>query len=192
MARVRMRQGSDSWKIWRHNGIGGSDAAVIMGQSRFKTIDELKKEKAQPLPKPDYKNYLMQRGIDLEPIIRDKYQAYSMLYFEPAEFEHDKYPFLKCSLDGLNEEHNLLLEIKTTKSLTAKYKVKGAEIPEYYQAQLQHNLQVTGAAALHFVLSTDGVDIVFHKVLPDESFQKELLAKEIAFWEDVQRLKRTI
>lgn len=190
--RKYLQQGSQLWKVWRHNGIGGSDAGVIMGNSRFKTLEDLTREKIQAEPKPMATNYLMQRGHDLEPVIRSKYQSYAMLYFTPAEFEHEKYPFLKCSLDGLNEENNLILEIKTTQSLSAKQKVKNAQIPDYYKAQLQHNLMVSGSPCLHFVLSVDGVDIVFHKEFPDEEYQKSLLEKELAFWERVQKAKRSL
>ena len=42
---VELRQGTQEWLEWRHNGIGASDASTIMGESRFNSTAGLMKEK---------------------------------------------------------------------------------------------------------------------------------------------------
>src|ERR1700735_1298835 len=55
------------WLEWRHQGIGSSDAAVIMGVSRFNDWETLLSQKAKLQPEEDNSNaFIKQRGNKIE------------------------------------------------------------------------------------------------------------------------------
>ncbi len=66
---VKLEQGSEAWREWRHKGIGASDAPTIMGEVPFKnakTTAQLLQEKRGPVP--DFtQNAAMAKGTELEP-----------------------------------------------------------------------------------------------------------------------------
>ena len=43
--RVRIKHGTDEWLAFRNTGIGGSDAAAVLGENPWKTNVELWEEK---------------------------------------------------------------------------------------------------------------------------------------------------
>lgn len=55
------------WELFRHLGIGGSDAAVIQGTSPYGTRRALYCDKAGIAPKADGKNPQFERGHEMEP-----------------------------------------------------------------------------------------------------------------------------
>ena len=71
---VELKQGSPEWLEWRHNGIGGSDAAAVMGENPWKSARALRREKTAP-PRESRKNAAMIRGTRLEPQARANYEA---------------------------------------------------------------------------------------------------------------------
>ena len=61
-----MEQNTTEWLNYRREGIGASDASIIMGKSKYKTIQELWEEKTG-LVEPDNKtNFIQKKGHDLE------------------------------------------------------------------------------------------------------------------------------
>src|SRR3990167_1526662 len=183
---IQIKQNTEEWRLWRTEGLGGSEAPIILGMSPYKTREKLLDEKVRRLTAFEVTS-AMQRGHNLEPKARDKYQRESLLIFPATTMEHEEYPYIKASLDGFNEENNVALEIKCPNRydhLTAK----AGFIPDKYKAQCQHLLMVSGANSLHYV-SFDGEFNASVLVRPDEDFQKVLLEEEIRFWEEVQAMR---
>ena len=106
---------------WRW--IGGSDMPVIMGISPFKTRFQLLQEKAR-IVEPDFKgNEYTEYGNKLEPLIRDYVNETLHRNFAPDVLINGDFRF---NFDGLDKEHNEILEIKTTSQIHEKledYKV---------------------------------------------------------------------
>ena len=97
--------------------IGGSDIAAIMGISPFKTRFQLLQEKAQ-IVEPDFKgNEYTEYGNKLEPLIRDYVNETLNRNFAPDVLIDGDFRF---NFDGLDKEHNEILEIKTTSQIHDK------------------------------------------------------------------------
>ena len=100
---------------WRY--IGGSDISAIMGISPFKTRFQLLQEKAQ-IVEPDFKgNEYTEYGNKLEPLIRDYVNETLNRNFAPDVLIDGDFRF---NFDGLDKEHNEILEIKTTSQIHEK------------------------------------------------------------------------
>ena len=100
---------------WRY--IGGSDISAIMGISPFKTRFQLLQEKAQ-IVEPDFKgNEYTEYGNKLEPLIRDYVNETLNRNFAPDVLIDGDFRF---NFDGLDKEHNEILEVKTTSQIHEK------------------------------------------------------------------------
>ena len=100
---------------WRY--IGGSDIAAIMGISPFKTRFQLLQEKAR-IVEPDFKgNEYTEYGNVMEPLIRDYVNETLNRNFVPDVLIDGDFRF---NFDGLDKEHNEILEIKTTSQIHDK------------------------------------------------------------------------
>lgn len=100
---------------WRY--IGGSDIAAIMGISPFKTRFQLLQEKAR-IVEPDFKgNEYTEYGNVMEPLIRDYVNETLNRNFAPDVLIDGDFRF---NFDGLDKEHNEILEVKTTSQIHEK------------------------------------------------------------------------
>ena len=144
----------EEWLEERKKGIGGSDAAVILGLNPYKNNIRLWEEKtgrrtATDISDKPYVKY----GTEMEPILRDsfkiKHPELEVLHQENTIIKHPVYPFLFASLDGIliNKEtgEKGVLEIKTSEILRSMQKEKWKDqIPPNYYCQVLHYLNVTG------------------------------------------------
>ena len=194
----------ESWILNRRNGIGSSDAAAIVGASNWKTARDLWMEKTgQKEPKNISDNEYIQKGVRLEPAIREVYKAlhpnyivtchkYDMLY-------QAERPFLYATLDGeVKDESGRhgCLEIKTKtprgKSDWGKWEGK---VPQGYYIQCLHEMLASGYEFVDlfaFIFRQDG-DFVAREYHIERSEVAEdmewLLNEEITFWESVEQRK---
>lgn len=184
---MQFQQQSDEWLEWRKQGIGSSDAPIIMGVSPYMTPLELWKIKMGLWEGPE-KNPAMLRGTNQEPILRGRAEEMLGYKFEPALFECVEYPFLRASLDGWNEESKKILEIKYIgKTEYEETRIKRV-VPEKYFAQVQHQLMVTGAKDAFYLFACEGEKPDWLVVLADESYFETLLHAELKFY-DYMRTK---
>lgn len=151
------------WLAYRQEGIGGSDAAAVMGISKYKSPLRVYKEKLGIVHEDQSDNVFIKKGKDLEALIRDQYVAPYM--FEKGYFvRHPDFmirnatcPWLIANLDGIavpvdtlgkTFTDNIVIEIKWV-SEYAENNWFGDEycgIPANYYAQVQHYMTVTGAS----------------------------------------------
>jgi len=114
---------NDEWKMMRHVGIGGSDAAVVLGVSPYKTARRLYYEKiAQPeLIKPDEtkKQLIFDRGHYVEPAVIKAFcdASGATVIPEYRMFRSREYPMLTANIDAivkLADGSLAVFEAKTT------------------------------------------------------------------------------
>lgn len=189
------------WLEERKKGIGGSDAATILGLNPYKTNMQLWEEKtgkrqAEDISEKEYVKY----GTNAEDLLRElfklDYPKYEVKHDENTIIKHPKYPFLFASLDGtlIDKETGEMgiLEIKTTNILQSMQKEKWKEkIPDNYYCQVLHYLNVTGYSFVilkaQLKYEYDGeikLDTRHYKILREEVIEdiKMLEEKEIEFW----------
>lgn len=191
----------EEWLEERKKGIGGSDAATILGLNPYKTNMQLWEEKtgrrqAEDISEKEYVKY----GTNAEDLLRElfklDYPKYEVKHDENTIIKHPKYPFLFASLDGtlIDKETGEMgiLEIKTTNILQSMQKEKWKEkIPDNYYCQVLHYLNVTGYSFVilkaQLKYEYDGeikLDTRHYKILREEVIEdiKMLEEKEIEFW----------
>lgn len=173
------------WLAWRMKGIGGSDAPAVMGASPWcdpQKLWELKTGRRAPDPQ----TFPMRRGRNLEPVARELYEQMSGIEMPADTATHSQYDFLRASLDGINKNSGIVLEIKCPGKKDHAVALQG-NIPEKYIWQLVHILMVTDLDTIdYFSYHPDapkkGVIISFDR---DRHLERMLLPKEMQFWENV-------
>lgn len=172
----------NDWVVARQGGIGGSDAAAILGLSPWRTaIDVYLDKVGKPIERT---SPAMEWGQLLEPVIRNYYARRENIEIETFEnriFIHPRYDWMRASIDGYIPVRRAVLEIKTGRSAE---KDKWDPIPPYYYAQVQHYLEVLGLDEAHVVALIDGSEVLTRFVRRDQAFIDRLLEAEYRFWHE--------
>lgn len=191
----------EEWLKERQKGIGGSDAAVILGLNPYKNNIRLWEEKtgrvqAEDISDKPYVKYGTQAEEYLRELFKLDFPQYEVSHDENTIIKHPKYPFLFASLDGQLADKETgelgILEIKTTNILQSMQKEKWKEkIPDNYFCQVLHYLNVTGysfailKAQLKYDFDGDIKLETRHYKINRNDFEediKELEKAEIEFW----------
>jgi putative phage-type endonuclease len=179
-----MQQLND-WHELRRQGIGGSDAAVALGLSKYKTPLALWEEK-QGLVSPADDNEPMFWGRTLEPVIRQVYSDRTGRTVRMADgiIKSASYPFMLANLDGFTDD-NRVVEIKTARS-SADWGDEGTDqIPIPYFCQVQHYMSVTGFGVADVAVLIGGSDFRLYEIPADAEFQEMMIEREADFWHHV-------
>ncbi|MCD8398283.1 MAG: YqaJ viral recombinase family protein [Lachnospiraceae bacterium] len=194
----------NEWLESRKKGIGGSDAAAVLGMSPYKTNIRLFEEKTglkqqEDISEKPYVKY----GSEAEPYIRAlfelDYPEYKVDYHENRILRSKKHPFMQASLDGELTDQNGrrgILEIKTTNIMQSSQREKWKDrIPDVYYAQILHYLLVTGyefvilRAHLNSKWGADRRTTVQHYFVERKEVEPDLQMleqEEVKFWEYVE------
>jgi putative phage-type endonuclease len=177
--RVELIQGSPAWHLWRQQGIGGSDAATILGQNPYHSAAaRMAERRGKRFPRPQ--NTAMRLGLELEPAARSWYCAAAGAV-APVCVESTRLPWLRASLDGMSADGTRLVEIKCGPAAYFHTRRTGRP-PEWYKAQLQHALAITGADTIDFVCYFPPYPPIAITVGRDDVYIARLLEAEAKFW----------
>lgn len=189
---LNLEQGSDDWLLWRQGGLGATTAPVLLDlcppsweQSRFRLWEELTGRRQKEPP-----NVAMLWGRDLEPLCRQTYEMLTGVTMYPACVVHGRHDWLRASLDGINEKARLILEIKVCNRDVHRLALDG-QIVDYYHAQVQHQLLVTGYREAHYFTHNNksfrGQDQWAGPltVPRDDAFLRDYFSQAREFWECV-------
>lgn len=183
---IQIEQGTDLWKAWRRGGIGGSDAPVVEGLSPYKTIRQLyfDKKGKEVASDGDSSEFIFQRGHQVEGLIRKQFQELMRVEMAPICFEHDKYEYIRASLDGFDSKLGVL-EAKLVGQAVLKKALEG-EIPDHHMSQMQHQLFVSGADVGQYFCHDGKKNGALVVVRSNKAYIEKLVEKEHAFWEVVK------
>lgn len=144
MRKIELQQGSQEWLDYRQNGIGASDIASIMAESgAFATKSQVLLEKlGHQKELTEFEKRIFNEGHEWEAVVRESLnqQGYS---FTPAVVECEGNPRFFASLDGLDEEKKLILEVKSVQT-QERFKEYCEKVPAHYNCQVQWQLMCTG------------------------------------------------
>lgn len=175
------------WLQLRRNGIGGSDASVVMGENPWRSILQLWEEKTGRLEIADNGNEFTYWGNVMEPIIRKEFMKRTGLKVRQkhALIFHPEFPYLCANLDGIVTDENgekCVFEAKTV----SQYKADqwDGKIPREYMWQVQHYLFVCDMKKAYVAALVGGNQFIFHVVYRDEEMIRELVQEEQRFWND--------
>lgn len=198
----------EHWLKERRLGIGGSDAAAIVGMNPWRSSDALWEEKMGLKEAADISdNAAVKYGLDAEGSLRQLFKLdhpeYSLYYRKDELLRNKKLPWLQASLDGeLTDQDGRkgVLEIKTTEILQSMQREKWNDrVPDNYFAQVMHYLLVTGYdfVVLKAQLKSNWKDEVrlttrHYKFEREDHIDdlKALLRAEVKFWGYIERKER--
>ena len=181
MKTIELEQGTKEWLLYRRNKIGGSDAPSIQGIG-FMTPNQLYLNKLG-LYEPQV-TQRMSRGHELEGQARELCQDMLGMKLRPLCVEHDKRSWQAASLDGIDDQHSVIVEIKTGGE-SALDRAKNGVIPDYHMCQIQHQLEVTGLdRCVYFFF--DGKNGYPIDVYRDTKYITQLNEAEERFWMNLQ------
>lgn len=174
------------WLSKRRDTIGGSDAAGVIGFSRWSSPMSVWADKLGRLPeKPETE--AMRVGRDLEDYVARRWmedtgkrvqRVNAMLY-------NDAYPVAHADIDRWVIGENAGLECKTSSALDVR-KFRDVEFPEQYYAQCVHYMAVTGAERWYLAVLVFGQGFFHFTLERDQAEIDALMEAEAAFWKYVE------
>lgn len=185
----------DDWYAARKKGIGGSDAAVCLGISPWKTPVRLWREKRGEIPEDDITNkQFVYWGLRLENTIAEEYTARTGHECREVGriLKNKEYPWMLCNLDRvvLGTPSKTILEIKTVGQfvyMNTEWGDDGTDqVPAYYYAQAQHNMIVCGAEFCDMPVLIGGNEYRCYTIPINKDFAEVLIKRESIFWHCVQ------
>ena len=178
----------EDWLEYRKLGIGGSDASVVCGISKYKSPVELWLDKTGQLP-PQEAGEAAYWGTQLEAIVRAEFTKRTGIEVTKPDviLQSEEHPFMLANVDGICEVPDVgtcIFEAKTASAFNA------AEwedtIPDEYQLQVQHYMAVTGYKGAYIAVLIGGNTFRWKFVERDEELISMLVELETAFWNHVQ------
>lgn len=184
----------EEWLEYRRLGIGGSDAAAVLGISPFRTARDLYYDKLNIATADDDENWVAKEmGNLLEPLVAKIFAKKTGLkiYQRKCMFQHPFYPWMLADLDYLVELPDgtvAILEIKTT-NYNAKdhWWYNGKEIvPVYYESQGRHYMAVMNIDRVYFccLYGNNEDEAIIRHIDRDMDYEAELIEMERCFWHD--------
>lgn len=176
------------WLAYRKQGIGGSDAAVVCGISRYRSPVELWMEKTNQMPDQEV-GEAAYWGTQLEGLVRAEFTKRTGIEVEHRMelLRSDEHPFMQANLDGTcvhPEFGPCIFEAKTASAFKAGEWEDG--IPDEYFLQVQHYMAVTGYGGCYIAALIGGNTFRWKFIPRDEELITMLVQLEADFWQHVQ------
>lgn len=196
---------NQQWLERRKHGIGGSDAAAILGLNKYATQYTVWLEKTNRAEPDDLSdNEKVYWGTVLEPVIANEFAKRHPEFYitEPgAMYQSEEYPWMLASVDRvINVEQGrkkteggswvfttpgAILEVKTVGERRRADWDDG--VPDYYLAQVIHYLAVTGFDTAYVAVLIAGQEYREYTIDRDQDDVDYLIEKEKEFWGYVER-----
>lgn len=191
------------WLERRRKGIGGTDAAAILGLSKYRTAIDVWEEKTGRRTVEREMTAPMKWGLILERVIAEAYTEETGRRVRRMELRtHRDYPWIIGSPDRIvtrtiAEQDGAtwsfpprLLEIKTSRSDDG-YAERGSElvvkpakrIPPAHYVQVQHYLGILDYGVADVAALFGGSDFRIFEIPRDDDFIADLYAELNAWWE---------
>lgn len=172
----------DEWLDLRRSGLGGSDAAPVLGLSRWKSPWEVYQDKKGRLPEVE-PTEAMEWGVKLEQIVAEEFTLRTGLEarYEPVLLAHPDHPWMLANVDRFVGD-DAILECKTS---NARSGADWEEGPPFEAAlQANHYLAVTGRQRAYVACLVGGNRFKWFALERDDDLIDMIIEQERAFWED--------
>lgn len=179
----------DEWLEYRKGGVGGSDAAAVLGISPWTSAYSLWAEKTGINEDVKQETDAMRMGNVLEPVVAELFCANEdkQVVDIPAILSHPEHGFMYANVDRFVIDASgqvvALLECKTAGANSASKWADG--VPKHYLAQVQHYLAVTNLPKAYLAVLIGGVEYRCYEIERDDIMIDVLLVSEGAFWRRV-------
>ena len=173
----------EEWLEWRKKGIGGSDAAAVMGLNRYRGPISVWMDKTGRKHEQEEPSEAMRLGTDREDYVAKRFTEETGKKVRRNNYmmQHDDYHFMIADIDREIVGENALLECKTA-SPYAKERWAGDNTPEEYVIQCLHYMAVTGAEKVYLACLILQTGVVIREIERDDEAIAALEQREKEFW----------
>lgn len=183
----------ETWLEYRRKGIGGSDAAAILGVSPFATARDLYYDKLKLVGYEDRESNWVAKKVGhlLEDLVAEIFHVKTgyRIYQIKKMFFHPMHPFMLADIDyfiDLPNGKRAILEIKTTHYQAKDHWWRDGEevVPVNYEVQGRHYMCVMNVDEVYFccLYSNSENDVIIRHIVRDMAYEHELIALEEDFW----------
>lgn len=172
----------EKWLEYRRTGIGGSDAAAVVGLNPYVTPYSLWADKTGRLPEKE-DNEAMRQGRDLEDYVAQRFMEKTgkKVRRKNCMLQHDEHDFMLADIDREVIGEKAGLECKTTSVMNLK-KFKNGDFPDQYYVQCVHYLAVTGFDRWYLAVLVLNQGFYVYEIERDEEEIAALIEAEKEFW----------
>ena len=164
--------------------LGGSEAAAVLGLSRWKTPLQVWAEKTGLIQPEQVDNLAVEVGNELEELVAKLFSKRTgkKVHRVTETVFHPVHQFLGANLDRRVVGEDAILECKAVGAWAAK-EWAGEDVPQEYVLQCLHYLAVTGKQRAYIAVLVGGNREFKWKVVErDEKMIQEIVSREVAFW----------
>lgn len=171
----------------RRNGLGGSDANILMSGNedailnlwQIKTGEREDEDLSAVLP--------VMMGCATEELNRYWFEKQTgrVITCEGESRKHPTYSFMGCTLDGITATEAMQAAVFEAKHVNAFAKIE--EVEQKYMPQLAHNMAVCGVSRAILSVFIGTLTWAHIEVALDDWYLAEMIDRELAFWESVER-----
>lgn len=178
----------DETKNARRGGVGGSDVAAILGLSPWKKPIDVWLEKKGLLDEAVNPNreFLLQLGTDLEPVIAKLYERQTGKKLNlpfPMQWKHKKHEILFASPDRFVEGESHGVELKSESQFSDKFGDPGTdEVPPHYLLQVAHYMNVMDYESWDIALLHAGTSFAIYTVRRDKELEDAVTEQVLNWW----------
>lgn len=174
----------EEWLYQRRMGIGGSDAAAIVGLDPYRSAYQVYCDKAGILCERE-DNEAMRQGRDFEQYVAGRFCEAAGKKVQRCNYilAHPDHRFLIANVDRVVVGENAVLECKTT-SVYNRSDFRSGDIPPNYYVQCVHYMMVTGAEKAYLAVLVLNRAFHWFGIERNEDEINALMAAETAFWND--------
>ena len=193
-------QGTDAWFDVRRGIVTASTVGKLITLKTLQPASNpesrglttlLAAERITGWTDPTFMNDDMMRGVEDEPIARDKYAEHYAPVTEVGFMTEDKWGFtIGFSPDGLVGDDGLI-EIKSRRSKTQLFTILTDQVPSDNMAQLQCGLLVSGRKWIDYVSFSAGMPLYVKRVHPDQKWFDAIVESVAVFEDNVAGMIRT-
>lgn len=174
-----------AWLEWRRAGIGASDAAAVVGLSRWGSAYSVWLDKTGRTPLDRPATAAMRWGLLLEDAVCKAFEEEhdTDVIWRGAWAQNVATSWLRATLDGICvlDGEVCVVELKTSNGRDGAW---DQGVPDYYQVQVQHQMAVTGAQRAFVAVLLGGSEYASYEIERDEEALAVLLPALEAFWRD--------
>lgn len=180
---VEEMQNRSKWLKMRKAGIGGSEAAAIVGLNPWKSAFQLWMEKTGQVEPEDLSdNEYVYWGNVLEQAVADRFcELTGKKVQRRGMLQDDEYPYMLASVDRMVVGENAGLECKTTNAFNSKVWADD-ELPDSYYIQCQWYMMVTGCEKWYIAVLIGGNKFIWKEVPRNAADIEALRKAAVDFW----------
>ena len=185
---------SADWYNQRRQGIGGSDAAAVLGYSRWHSVYDVWRSKIADVADAD--NESTRRGTRREPeLVREYCNLTGKTVYKAPHLIHPDYNYVCANLDGIIPGERVI-EAKTSRRRDGWGDEGTEDVPIDYYLQCQHYMLIATALGLipdadplcDLIVSIAGEAIQCYTISGNKELWAAMLTKYADFWRHVTDL----